>query len=149
MPAGPDVGTAPMFDHWWNAPVPKELKGMMPKDPAPCKAAGVRACVEKSTNKGWLMDGHGRTVYGPTPLRHGRAGFETPAAVTTVFLKKPYHWSTMHHADMYYAIFFNGDMAFHIGPMSSGSHGCIRLTPAGAKAFYQHLQIGDRVQVIE
>jgi len=135
-PGGPDIPGIPAI-----IPPP-------PPPPAPCTAQGVKACLRKSTNEAWLMD-DGRTIYGPTRISHGMPGYETPAAITKVAFKKPYHWSTMHHADMFYAIFFNGDIAFHVGPVDLPSHGCIRMTEDGAKAFYDYLEPGDIVQVIE
>lgn len=130
-PGGPDIGTP----------------ALIPPPPAPCSTE-ARACLRLSTNEAWLTD-NGRTVYGPTPISHGMPGYETPPGVFKVFLMKPYHWSTMHHADMYYAIFFNGDIAFHVGPVDLPSHGCIRMTEAGAEAFYNYLKIGDIVEVVE
>ncbi|MBJ8338030.1 L,D-transpeptidase [Antrihabitans sp. YC3-6] len=130
-PGGPDFGTP----------------AVIPPPPAPCDAPGARACLRLSTNEAWLMD-NGRTVFGPTPISHGQPGYETNVGVFDVDFKKPYHWSTMHHADMYYAIFFDGDIAFHVGPVDLKSHGCIRMTEPGAKAFYEHLNPGDIVQVI-
>ncbi|MCE5288049.1 MAG: L,D-transpeptidase [Nocardiaceae bacterium] len=155
--AGPDIpGAAPLVKSWDSVQLPAELKRVLPKDNAPCRAPGVKACVEKHTQRAWLMDGHGKTVWGPTPISTGRPGFDTPVAVTHVFLKEPYHWSTMHHADMYWAIFFNGDMAFHAMNTTDNSrpgwyksHGCIRMTPDGAKHFYNYLQVGDAVEVVK
>ncbi|WP_228786071.1 L,D-transpeptidase [Nocardia terpenica] len=113
---------------------------------APCSAA-ARACLRLSTNEGWLMD-HGRVVFGPTPISHGRPGYETPPGVFHADFKKEYHWSTMHNAEMRYAIFFNGDIATHIGPIEEKSHGCIRMTPEGAKAFYDYVNPGDVFEVV-
>lgn len=150
IPAGPDVpGAAPLINHWSDLPLPAEMQAILPKDLSPCRAPGVKACIQRSTNMGWLMDGAGNTIYGPTPISHGRPGYETPVAVTRVFLKKSYHWSTMHFADMYWALFFNGDMATHIGDVREASHGCIRMTPEGAKAFYDYLNVGDLFEVVQ
>lgn len=147
VPAGPEIaGAAPFVKHWRD--LPKELQSVLPKDKAPCKAPGVKACVEKSSQLAWLMDGKGNTVWGPTRISTGRPGYETPAAVTKIYIKKPYHWSTMHFAHMYWALFFNGDMATHIGDVNEMSHGCLRMTPEGAKKFYDYLKIGDTFQVI-
>ncbi|MFF0492208.1 L,D-transpeptidase [Nocardia sp. NPDC004068] len=114
---------------------------------APCTSPETRACLQLSTNEGWLMD-HGRVVYGPTPISHGRAGYETPPGVFKAAFKKEYHWSTMHNAEMRWAIFFNGDIATHIGPVDEQSHGCIRMVPEGAKAFYDYIEPGDQFEVV-
>ncbi|MFI9507936.1 L,D-transpeptidase [Nocardia sp. NPDC052566] len=133
-PGGPDIPGIPAI-----IPAP-------PPPPAPCSAQ-ARACLQLSTNKAWLMD-KGKTVYGPTPISHGRPGYETPPGVFHVAFKKEDHWSTMHHAPMRWAVFFNGDIATHIGPIEEQSHGCIRMTPEGAETLYRHLSTGDIIEVV-
>ncbi|MQY25800.1 L,D-transpeptidase [Nocardia aurantia] len=113
---------------------------------APCSPA-ARGCMRLSTNEAWLMD-NGRVTFGPTPISHGRPGYETPPGSFPVAFKKDYHWSTMHNAEMLYAIFFNGDIATHIGPIEEQSHGCIRMTPDGAQAFFDYLNPGDIIEVV-
>ncbi|MEV5647619.1 L,D-transpeptidase [Nocardia sp. NPDC052254] len=134
-PGGPDIPGIPQL-----VPAPPGLAT------APCSAA-ARACLRLSTNEGWLMD-NGRVVYGPTPISHGRPGYETPPGTFHVAFKEPYHWSTMHNAEMRWAVFFNGDIATHIGPIEEKSHGCIRMTPEGAKAFYDYVNPGDVFEVV-
>lgn len=135
-PGGPDVPGVPAIV---PAPAPEPVV-------APCGET-ARACLRLSTNEGWLMDG-GKVVYGPTPISHGRPGYETNTGVFKVFLKKPFHWSTLHNAPMEYAVFFDGDIAFHIGPTEEQSHGCIRMTPDGAREFFDYLNVGDVVEVV-
>ncbi|RJO75164.1 murein L,D-transpeptidase [Nocardia panacis] len=113
---------------------------------APCSKA-ARVCMQLSSNQAWLMD-NGKVVYGPTPISHGRPGFETPPGTFRAAFKKEYHWSTMHHAEMRYAVFFNGDIATHIGPIEEKSHGCIRMTPDGARALYDYVSPGDVFEVV-
>jgi hypothetical protein len=140
---------------WPGGPDVPGLPELVPEAPqstpehqitAPCSAA-ARACLQLSTNEGWLMD-NGRVVYGPTPISHGRPGYETPPGIFHVAFKEEYHWSTMHNAEMRYAVFFNGDIATHIGPIEEKSHGCIRMTPDGAKAFYDYVDPGDQFEVV-
>lgn len=131
---------------WPGGPDIPGVPAIIQPPPAPCSEL-ARACLRLTTNEAWLMDG-GRTVYGPTPISHGMPGYETPPGIFAVSFKKPFHWSTMHNAPMEYAIFFNGDIAFHIGPVDKQSHGCIRMTREGAKAFFDYLQPGDRVEVV-
>lgn len=130
---------------WPNGPDVPGVPAIIPTE-APCSTA-ARACLRLSTNEVWLMD-NGKVVYGPTPMSHGMDGFETPPGVFHVSFKRPYHWSTMHHAPMHYAVFFNGDIAFHVGPVEHESHGCIRLTEPGAIAVYHYLEPGDVVEVV-
>lgn len=133
---------------WPGGPEVPGMPAIVPTVPvtAPCSEK-ARACLRLSTNEAWLMD-KGQVVFGPTPISHGMPGFETPPGVFNVAFKRAFHWSTMHHAPMEYAIFFNGDIAFHIGPVDKQSHGCIRMTPDGAKEFFQHLNTGDVVEVV-
>ncbi|MEV0078955.1 L,D-transpeptidase [Nocardia neocaledoniensis] len=135
-PGGPDVPGVPAII---PAPEPEPVV-------APCSEK-ARACLQLSTNNAWLMD-NGKVTFGPTPMSHGRPGYETPPGVFKVAFKKPFHWSTLHNAPMEYAVFFNGDIAYHIGPTEEQSHGCIRLTPEGAKAHYDWLEPGDIVEVV-
>lgn len=132
---------------WPGGPDIPGVPAIIPPPPPPCSSQ-ARACLDKSTNEAWLMD-QGLVVYGPTPISHGRPGFETPAAATRVTFKREDHWSTLHFVWMKWAVFFNGDIAFHIGPIQEQSHGCIRMTPEGAKEFYDYLQPGDLVEVVE
>jgi lipoprotein-anchoring transpeptidase ErfK/SrfK len=39
-------------------------------------------------------------------------------------------------------------MAFHAGSLNAQSHGCIHLSTAAAKMFFNSLSVGDVVQVV-
>ncbi|MFC9995186.1 L,D-transpeptidase [Nocardia sp. NPDC127526] len=136
---------------WPGGPDIPGLPAIIPSEPAPitapCGEKTARACLNLETNEAWLLD-NGKVVYGPTPISHGMPGFETRRGLFDVDSKKPFHWSTMHHAPMEYAIFFDGDIAFHIGPIDRQSHGCIRMVPDGAREFFNYLNPGDMVQVV-
>ncbi|MEU7633649.1 L,D-transpeptidase [Nocardia sp. NPDC049220] len=136
-PGGPDIPGMPAL-----IPPPAP-----PPPTAPCSTA-ARACLRLSTDDAWLMD-EGRVVYGPTPISHGMPGYETPPGVFRVSFKKEFHWSTMHNAPMPYAVFFNGDIAFHVGPIEQKSHGCVRMLHEAAKEFYEYLWPGDIVEVVK
>ena len=151
---GVGAGTASAEPLWPGGPDIPGVPAIIPPPPPPlpvmsCHAAGAKMCIDKSDNQAWLLDGNGNVVYGPTPISHGRPGFETPAAATRVTFKREDHWSTLHNAPMKWAVFFNGDIATHIGPIQEQSHGCIRMTPEGAEATYNHLQPSDLVEVVE
>lgn len=137
-PGGPDVPGVPAI-----VPPPPA-----PPVIAPCTAAGAKVCMSKSMNEAWLME-DGKVTYGPTPISHGRPGYETPPGVFKVAFKREDHWSTMHHVPMKWAVFFNGDIATHIGPVEEQSHGCIRMVPEGAERLYHHVNPGDIIEVIE
>ncbi|WP_228001363.1 L,D-transpeptidase [Nocardia australiensis] len=130
---------------WPSGPDVPGLPALIPTV-APCSDQ-ARACLRLGTREAWLMD-HGKVVYGPAPMSHDTTGIETPTGVFKVFRKKRFHWSTMHNAPMDYAVFFNGDIAYHVGPAEHMSHGCIRLTPEGAARHFNHLNVGDIVEVV-
>ena len=49
---------------------------------------------------------------------------------------------------MPWSVFFApGGIAFHEGRKDTPSAGCVRLSAADAKIFFDSLQIGDRVEV--
>jgi hypothetical protein len=136
---------------WPGGPDIPGMPALIPPIPpapvvAPCSTE-ARACLRLSTNEGWLMD-NGKVTYGPTPISHGRPGYETPPGVFHVAFKRADFWSTMHNAPMKWAVFFNGDIATHIGPIEEQSHGCIRMTPEGAETFYNYLSPGDVFEVV-
>ena len=112
----------------------------------PCGAT-VRACVKLSTNQAWLLSG-GEVVTGPVRISHGRAGFRTPPGTFRVSFKSRDHVSSIYDAEMPYAVFFNGGIAFHQGDVRSRSHGCIRLGSSAARTFFATLERGDVVQVV-
>ncbi|WP_232236205.1 L,D-transpeptidase [Nocardia sp. BMG51109] len=138
-PGGPDIpGVGPLIPGPVIPPAPVV---------APCTAEGAKVCMSLSANEAWLLE-DGKVIYGPTPISHGRPGYETPPGVFRAAFKKEYHWSTMHDAEMRWAVFFNGDIATHIGPLEEKSHGCIRMTPEGAKALYDHVNPGDIFELV-
>jgi hypothetical protein len=112
----------------------------------PCRA-GVRACVRLSTNQAWLMR-DGRVVTGPVRVSHGRAGFRTPPGTFRVSFRNQDHFSSVYDQPMPYSVFFNGGIAFHQGSVRVTSHGCVHLSAATARTFFQELRPGDVVQVV-
>ena len=91
---------------------------------------------------------NGNVVFGPTVVSTGQEGYRTRPGVFDVDFKRVFHWSTLHNAPMPYAVFFDNDIAFHVGPVDLKSHGCVRMTEAGAKRFFDYLNVGDRVEVV-
>jgi lipoprotein-anchoring transpeptidase ErfK/SrfK len=115
---------------------------------APCTAA-ARACIDLSANRSWLLDGAGNVRYGPVPITHGRRGWRTPAGTFRVQFKDIDHKSSLfNNAPMPYSVFFNGGIAFHAGSLREQSHGCIHLSTAAARTYYNTLRVGDIVQVV-
>lgn len=137
------------------APQPKPKPAAKPK-PAPKPSTGTpcnataRACIDLSANQSWLLDGAGNVTYGPVPITHGRKGYRTPAGSFKVGWKDIDHKSSIFdNAPMPYSVFFNGGIAFHEGSLTVLSHGCIHLSHAAAKTYYNSLRVGDVVQVVQ
>jgi hypothetical protein len=116
----------------------------------PCTTPTVRACVDLSENRAWLLDGQGTVVHGPVAVSHGGPGHETPAGDFVVQRKNRYHVSQeFERASMPYAVFFDGQgRAFHQGTLDRRSAGCVRLEQADAARFFDHLSPNDRVQIV-
>ena len=47
------------------------------------------------------------------------------------------------------SVFFYPGDAFHIGSLGVMSHGCIHLSPSAAATFFNTLQVGDEVQIVQ
>jgi lipoprotein-anchoring transpeptidase ErfK/SrfK len=114
---------------------------------APCGTA-AKACLDLSANQAWLMT-NGAVTYGPVPVTHGKAGYETPPGTFKVSFKDIDHKSSeFNNAPMPYSVFFNGGIAFHQGSLQQKSHGCVHLSKSAAQKFYGNLRPGDVVQVV-
>lgn len=114
----------------------------------PCSSA-ARACVELDAHRAWLIDG-GSVVRGPVPISSGGPGHETPRGVFRIEWKhRDHHSAEFDGAPMPFAAFFApGGIAFHEGSLTSSSAGCVRLVRDEAAAFFDFLQVGDRVEVV-
>ena len=118
-----------------------------PSQGSPC-AATASACIDLSANQSWLLK-DGKVTYGPVPITSGRPGYLTPPGTFKVGWKDIDHKSSQFDdAPMPYSVFFNGGIAFHQGSLKVKSHGCIHLSNAAAKTFYNSLKVGDVVQVV-
>lgn len=114
---------------------------------SPCSISDG-ACIDLSANKSWLLS-DGKVSYGPVPITHGRKGYRTPAGTFKVSFKDIDHKSSIfNNAPMPYSVFFNGGIAFHAGSLRELSHGCIHLSNAAAKTYYNSLKVGSTVQVV-
>jgi len=73
----------------------------------------------------------------------GKSGFETPTgAYKPTWLSKNHISKTYDNAPMPFAVFFSGGYAIHATDAVSrlgnpASHGCVRLAPKNAAAFFQ------------
>lgn len=114
---------------------------------APC-AAPAEACVDLSDQKAWLLDGRGGLVRGPVPITSGILEQPTPAGKFRVTRKAREHTSSITGTPMPYSVFFDHrGRAFHAGSLQRPSLGCIHLSDDDARAFFDALAIGDRVEI--
>ncbi|WP_282700754.1 L,D-transpeptidase family protein [Streptomyces sp. CC219B] len=124
------------------------------KNPNAAKKCPVRsyrvACVDLSRQLTWVQKGE-KVVYGPVPMRSGRAGYRTRGGWHKVYWKHKNHVSTLYHQPMPYAQFFSGGQAFHAvyGTIYTtvGSMGCVNLRIGDARKLWGVLKTGDRVYV--
>jgi hypothetical protein len=124
-------------------------------DGTPCSSS-ARSCVDLESKQAWLI-ADGKVVRGPVKISSGGAGKETPVGHSfRVFRKEKDHKSgefklaNGQPAPMPWTVFFaDGGIAFHSGNPARASSGCIHLPDADAKAWFDHLQIGDQVQVVK
>ena len=86
-------------------------------DGTSCTDARIKACVDLSENRAWLLDGQGNVVGGPVVNSHGSEGHETPTGDFIIQRKERHHVSREYEgAPMPYAVFFdNNGRAFHGG----------------------------------
>jgi hypothetical protein len=115
--------------------------------PPPCSPR-ADACIDLSEDLSWLMEG-GRVTYGPVWISSGAEGYETPPGVFRVSFKNKDHVSSIYDVPMPYAVFFNGGIAFHEGDVDEESAGCIHLAHEDAVTYFDTLQVGDVVEVVE
>ncbi|MGW2517190.1 L,D-transpeptidase family protein [Streptomyces sp. NPDC001617] len=124
------------------------------KNPNAAKKCPVRtyrvACVDLSRQLTWVQKGK-KVVFGPVPMRSGRAGHRTRLGWHTIYWRHKNHWSTLYNSPMPYAQFFDGGEAFHAvyGSIYTtvGSWGCVNLRLADARKLWSVLKKGDRVYV--
>ncbi|WP_326721188.1 L,D-transpeptidase [Streptomyces sp. NBC_00243] len=124
------------------------------KNPNAAKKCPVRsyrvACVDLTRQLTWVQKGK-KVVYGPVPMRSGRAGYGTRTGWKKIYWKHKNHWSTLYNTPMPYSQFFDGGQAFHAvyGSIHTtvGSWGCVNLRLADARKLWGVLKKGDRVYV--
>jgi lipoprotein-anchoring transpeptidase ErfK/SrfK len=114
-----------------------------------CSAAAT-ACVDLASHITWLQAG-GKVSFGPVQMEPGKpgGGHQTPRGTFRVAWKAgAVYESTTYHEPMPWATFFAaGGIAFHGGPLTEWSHGCVHLTDSNAHFYNEHLPIGAEVVV--
>ena len=115
----------------------------------PCED-NVKACARLSTDEAWLSDGQGTVIRGPVRMNHGAPGSETPVGFFAVQRKEEVHLSREHdNARMPWSVFVDDNgRAVHGGDPSRQSAGCVRMADPDAQAFFDGLNVDDRVQIV-
>ncbi|MFF1636787.1 L,D-transpeptidase family protein [Streptomyces sp. NPDC058246] len=124
------------------------------KNPNAARKCPVRkyrvACVDLTRQLTWVQKGK-KVVWGPVPMRSGRAGYRTRTGWFKIYWKHKNHWSTLYNSSMPYSQFFSGGQAFHAVYGSiynpNGSWGCVNLRLADARKLWSVTKTGDRVYV--
>ena len=120
----------------------------------PCSVS-VRACVDLESQRAWLVR-DGVVTRGPMTIASGGEGRATPVGHSLrVYRKDRDHVSGEsttpdgRPSPMPYSVFFaDGGIAFHGGDPARSSAGCIRMEMPDARATFDDLQNGDKVQVV-
>lgn len=120
-----------------------------PQADMPCED-NVKACARLLTNEAWLSDGQGNIIRGPVRMNHGSPGNETPVGFFAVQRKEEVHLSKeFDNARMPWSVFFDDNgRAFHGGDPARQSAGCVRMADPDAQAFFNGLEVYDRIQIV-
>jgi lipoprotein-anchoring transpeptidase ErfK/SrfK len=122
------------------APVPARVLG------TPCTVT-ARACVDRDGRRAWLLDA-GEVVRGPVLVQTGDDEDPTPLGTFRVQWKAEQYTSREYLTQMPYSVFFaDGGIAFHEGRQDTPSAGCVKLLHDDAVAWFDHLAVGDEVQI--
>ncbi|MGW1682821.1 L,D-transpeptidase [Saccharopolyspora sp. NPDC002376] len=115
----------------------------------PCTVT-AKACVSLSRNRAWLIR-DGQVYYGEASALGGRPDSPTPTGTFQVQYKDKDHVSREYNnAPMPYSVFFtNTGVAFHQGSLTKRSAGCLHLSEKSARTFFDKLNVGDEVQVVQ
>lgn len=110
--------------------------------------SGLTVCVDLTHQTMWAAR-DGTTVLGPTVIRTGRRGLETPSGHFTISEKKPRPISTYYKVPLPYWQRFVRDIGFHETPsylhQGPGSHGCVNLLHADAVQLWNLTEVGTPV----
>lgn len=138
-----------------DSPAAKEAHAAPAVPGTPCSIT-TRACVDLESQRAWLIR-DGKVTTGPVRVATGGADRETPVGHSfRVYRKDKDHVSGEFNAPsggpapMPFSIFFaDGGVAFHGGDRNESSAGCVKLDIKDAETWFNDLQNGDQVQVVE
>ena len=112
----------------------------------PCTTV-ASACVDLDAGRAWLIEA-GNIVRGPVQIMPGDEEDPTPIGNFQVQWKAEQYTSREYLTQMPYSVFFaDGGIAFHEGRQDTPSAGCVKLVHDDAVAWFNFLQVGDRVQI--
>lgn len=112
----------------------------------PCTTT-AKACVDLAARKAWLIQ-DGAVLRTARSMMVGDEIDPTPLGTFQVEWKAEQWTSREYLTQMPYAVFFaEGGIAFHEGPQDTNSAGCVKLVHDDAVAWFNHLQVGDEVQI--
>ncbi|WP_203781128.1 L,D-transpeptidase family protein [Paractinoplanes rishiriensis] len=119
-----------------------------------CKAkkTGITFCIDLTHQTTWVMK-NGKVHLKPTVTRTGMKGYRTPAGTFKINKRTKKEWSNPYEVWLPYWQRFIGGRGFHetttyLHDKWRGSHGCVNLLKADAKAYWNLGKIGSTVKVI-
>lgn len=113
---------------------------------------GLLVCVDLTTQTMWVLR-DGAIVLGPTIIRSGRDGEETPTGRFTITEKKEYTVSTIANTPMRQWQHLRNGYGFHQAwrylhdPAVPGSAGCVNMTRQDAEDLFRLTDIGTQVRI--
>lgn len=120
---------------------------------AKCNTAGasLTICVDLTQQTVWAAR-DGAVVWGPTVVRTGMGGFQTPSGRYQIYGRSKKEWSVPYKVWLPWWQAFNGGIGFHetttyIHDGSLGSHGCANLLHEDAVALWNLAGVGTTVRV--
>ena len=142
---GPDVASAAMIDTMQVASITPDI---LTDNSREVPGTPLVARVDLSDQRMYVYLDE-RLVY-TYPVSSGRGSYGTPTGRWNAYWLSPKHRSRKYNnAPMPWAVFFNGGYAVHgttdlrnLG--RPASHGCIRLHPDNAKAFFRMVQTSGK-----
>jgi lipoprotein-anchoring transpeptidase ErfK/SrfK len=120
--------------------------------PGRCHAgSATTVCVDLTAQVMWVQTS-GRIIFGPVPVRTGRAGEATPAGAYAITQKKADTTSSEFGTKLPFWERFYKDFGFHgaetyLYADIPGSHGCVNLLLRDAKALFGLTHTGTAVRI--
>jgi Domain of unknown function (DUF4157)/L,D-transpeptidase catalytic domain len=146
----PDPSASPPASDGRTGPAP-DAGSTTQSLPKPC-SPDAKACFSVSKKTAWLK--LASAIISVLALG-GRKGHPTPLGKSFKVIRKDKdHRSSLYKvkgkgAPMPFYVNFAPAVGFHAGSLATPSHGCVHLSASDAERFFNNLEVGDRVDVIE